>query len=205
VRHSDAHAWAEVWIAGRGWLRVDPTAMSAPARVSQGLAAAVPVGEPLPFAFAADLDWLRGARFRWEALSNTWNQWVLGYNELRQRELLSGLGMKAPDWRSMTALLALLCGAAMLALTAWALRQRVGLDPAQRAWERLSRKLRRQGLARQAWEGPLAYAERVGRARPGIAAQIRAIAAAYIDLRYGPEPGRTRLRELRRAVRALDP
>jgi transglutaminase-like putative cysteine protease len=25
VRQSDAHAWAEVWIAERGWVRVDPT------------------------------------------------------------------------------------------------------------------------------------------------------------------------------------
>ena len=23
VRHSDAHAWSEVWLAGRGWLRLD--------------------------------------------------------------------------------------------------------------------------------------------------------------------------------------
>jgi transglutaminase-like putative cysteine protease len=30
VRQSDAHAWAEVWLAGKGWLRVDPTAASAP-------------------------------------------------------------------------------------------------------------------------------------------------------------------------------
>ncbi|HYF18403.1 MAG TPA: DUF3488 and transglutaminase-like domain-containing protein, partial [Ramlibacter sp.] len=33
VRHSDAHAWAEVWLAGRGWVRVDPTSAVAPARI----------------------------------------------------------------------------------------------------------------------------------------------------------------------------
>ncbi|WP_460825210.1 transglutaminase family protein, partial [Massilia solisilvae] len=32
VRQSDAHAWAEVWLAGRGWVRVDPTAAVAPER-----------------------------------------------------------------------------------------------------------------------------------------------------------------------------
>ena len=33
VRQRDAHAWAEVWLAGRGWVRVDPTAAVAPGRI----------------------------------------------------------------------------------------------------------------------------------------------------------------------------
>ena len=32
VRQSDAHAWTEVWLAGRGWVRVDPTSAVAPGR-----------------------------------------------------------------------------------------------------------------------------------------------------------------------------
>jgi transglutaminase-like putative cysteine protease len=92
VRQSDAHAWAEVWLEGRGWLRIDPTAAVAPNRIEAGLASAVPVGEPLPFIVRADLSWLRQMRFRWEAVTNTWNQWVLGYDPQRQREVLSRLG-----------------------------------------------------------------------------------------------------------------
>ncbi|HEX6736559.1 MAG TPA: DUF3488 and transglutaminase-like domain-containing protein, partial [Azonexus sp.] len=38
VRQSDAHAWAEVWLADRGWVRVDPTAAVSPARIETGLA-----------------------------------------------------------------------------------------------------------------------------------------------------------------------
>ncbi len=30
IRQSDAHAWSEVWLQGRGWVRVDPTAVVAP-------------------------------------------------------------------------------------------------------------------------------------------------------------------------------
>ncbi|MBV8909593.1 MAG: DUF3488 domain-containing transglutaminase family protein, partial [Gammaproteobacteria bacterium] len=37
VRQSDAHAWAEVWLPGRGWTRVDPTAVVEPERLRRGL------------------------------------------------------------------------------------------------------------------------------------------------------------------------
>ena len=42
VRNSDAHAWAEVWLAGRGWVRVDPTAAVAPERIYDTTADRVP-------------------------------------------------------------------------------------------------------------------------------------------------------------------
>jgi transglutaminase-like putative cysteine protease len=38
VRQADAHAWAEVWLPGRGWVRVDPTAAVAPERIERGSA-----------------------------------------------------------------------------------------------------------------------------------------------------------------------
>src|SRR5260370_871329 len=37
LRQSDAHAWDEVWMEERGWVRVDPTAAIAPERVEHGL------------------------------------------------------------------------------------------------------------------------------------------------------------------------
>ncbi|MBA3902575.1 MAG: DUF3488 domain-containing protein [Rhodocyclaceae bacterium] len=184
VRQSDAHAWAEVWLANKGWVRIDPTAAIAPSRIEAGLAAAVPEGEPVPFLVRSDLSWLRELRFRWEAMNNSWNQWVLGYNPQRQRELLSRLGMREPDWQSMTAALAVLSGLLMLALTAWALRRRIRLDPALRAWNRLSCKMAGIGLARYAWEGPADYARRVAEARPELAMEMERVAALYISLRY---------------------
>ena len=54
VRQSDAHAWAEVFLAGRGWLRVDPTAAAVPGRVDVGLARAVPRTESLPLMMPAE-------------------------------------------------------------------------------------------------------------------------------------------------------
>lgn len=196
VRQSDAHAWAEAWLEGRGWLRIDPTAAIAPSRIEAGLASAMAAGEPLPFMVRADLSWFRSLRFRWEALSNSWNQWVLGYNPQRQREVLERIGLREPDWRAMTGIMALLCGILLLGLTVWAVRKRIRLDPTVRAWNRLSRKLERVGLARKVWEGPADYPKRIALERPELSQPVEAIAELYIGLRYGRLTGTESQRRL---------
>jgi transglutaminase-like putative cysteine protease len=185
VRQYDAHAWAEVWLKDRGWVRIDPTALSVPSRIEQNLAAAVPAGSNVPFMARLDLSLLREVRLRLDAVANTWNQWVIGYNPERQREFLNRLGMRAPDWRQMTATMAVLAGMVLLGLTAWALRQRRHTDAVQRIWLRLCRKLERRGLPRAPWEGPLAYAARIAARFPESATEIRAISTLYGHLRYG--------------------
>ena len=205
VRQYDAHAWTEVWIAGRGWLRIDPTAISAPSRINSNLAAAVPASEGLPFLARADMAWLKELRYRLDAVTNGWNQWVLGYNPQRQRDLLASLGLKEPDWRSMTAVLSILCGIVMLGLTAWILRNRLRVDPALAAWRRFTARLARRGIAWQAWEGPLAFAERAARQAPNHADSIIAIAALYARLRYAPDPQADDLIEFKAKIAAFQP
>ena len=202
VRQSDAHAWAEIWIAGQGWLRVDPTAAVAPARIERGIEAALPADDRLPGLVRLDNDWLRDLRHRWEATNNAWNQWVLGYNPERQREVLSRLGLGEPDWRRMTAALILVSAIALFVVAVWTLYRRPTTTPAQRAWQAYCRCLARQGIVRAEWEGPLALAARVASERPALASLTAQAAAHFADLHYGagrPE----RLLELRACTRRL--
>lgn len=209
VRQSDAHAWVEVWLDGRGWVRVDPTALAAPARIERGLFDALPADEARPFlmrgGFAVEL--LRGLRDRWEALSNAWNRNVVGFDRLRQRGLLERLGLDADDPTVPGLLLVAGLALPMLALVAWAMRQRVRRDALDRAWRAFCARLARRGLARLPSEGPIDYAERVARALPASAPEVRRIAALYAALRYGASPSDTdaRLRELTRSIRFFRP
>ena len=203
VRQSDAHAWAEVWFAGRGWVRVDPTALAAPQRIEAGLAAALPRDEPLPFMMRPALGWLRELRHQWEAATNVWNQWVLGYNPERQRELLARLGMPQPDWKLLGLVLGGTLGALMLVLLGWAMHQRRRADPLDRAWDAFCRKLARRGSVRAPWEGPADYAQRLAAAHPRHAAELRDIAMTYARLRYGPPDTRAAVHLLAQRIRRL--
>ncbi len=206
VRQYDAHAWTEVWLAGRGWVRIDPTAITMPRRIADNFVSAVPRGEPIPLFSRADLAWLREMRNRFDAVANGWNQFVLGYNAAKQREFLQNLGVGEPDWQRMTALLAGICGVLMLLLTAWILWQRQKLDPALLIWQRFARKLARRGVEWQPWEGPVDFARRAGEQWPERSEQIHQFAQGYARLRYAPGDDHRRalaLSELRRALRTI--
>jgi protein-glutamine gamma-glutamyltransferase len=189
VRQSDAHAWAEVWLPDRGWIRVDPTAAVAPSRIETNLAGAIP-RRALGGLAGLDLgrnSWLANLNFRWNAVNNSWNQWVLNYTPDRQKGLLRSLGFEDADWRTLTALMFAAGAAAMLMIALPLLLHRRKADPVDTLYSAFCRRMAQHGLARQPYEGPQAYAARLG---IHLAPEQRAAALHFLQLyeaiRYGP-------------------
>jgi transglutaminase-like putative cysteine protease len=187
VRQSDAHAWAEVWLAGQGWVRVDPTAAIAPDRVQRGLSAAVSDSAALPFMARNPPQWMRDLRLNLDTLANQWNQWVLGYDTERQFAFLTRLGMESITWQKIALNMLAGVGLVIALFALFMLRHLYTRQPdkVQAAWLKLCRKLAQAGLPRAAHEGAQDYANRVAATRPELGVAIRDLAARYSDLRYG--------------------
>jgi transglutaminase-like putative cysteine protease len=199
VYRKDAHAWAEVWVEGRGWVRVDPTAAVAPENV---LDTVDDLRLQQDAGFASEF--LTPMLDATDLLRKTWNDLVVGFNAARQRNLLSPLGIEDADPAELV--LAFAVGAALaLAFTLWLLlrQHRDGSDPLVLAWRRFARRLgSATGLERAVHEPPLAYSQRIGEAVPDAADALLMLSRRYVDWRYGgadlPPPDRAALaRELR--------
>jgi transglutaminase-like putative cysteine protease len=207
VRHSHAHAWAEYWQAGEGWLRADPTAAVAPERIDRS----APL-RPAPGLMAGALgsfspDALLRLREAWEAMNNRWNQWVLDYSRQQQFDLLKRLGVASPDWADLGFALIWILVTGSLAGAAWAWWDRRRQDPWQRLLRRVRAELVLRHLPAQPHHPPRTLAAMV-RERFGAGGQAVAAALDALDLaRYGPRaadrPDRAWWREFERRVRAL--
>ena len=140
LRQSDAHAWAEVWQAGQGWIRVDPTSAVAPGRTGAFQRLAAPQG--LLGQALVNFSPTLSAQFRasWEAVNNRWNQWVLNYSQSKQLNLLKAIGFEAPSWQDLSYVLIGIIVLVSLAGASWGLWERVQHDP----WLRLLARARKQ-------------------------------------------------------------
>lgn len=188
VRNSHAHAWTEVWLAGRGWVRVDPTAAVAPERILSSLALRPAPGLVAGAIAGVNPALLETLRHTWETLNHQWNRWVLNYSRGQQLDLLRALGFDAPDWADLGVLLLALLSAAAAATAGWVAWERWRLDPWLRLHQRLRERLAALGVAAAAHEAPRTLAARV-EAELGARGQALAQALRELDrARYAAGP-----------------
>ncbi|GGO18521.1 transglutaminaseTgpA domain-containing protein [Deinococcus humi] len=194
VRQQDAHAWAEVWIQGQGWQRVDPTAVVAPARVNAGLPTAL--SQPQASAAAAPTPLSRFG-LRLDALQNRWNDLVVGYSGSEQQALLSRVGLGGVGSGPYLAVLPLLVALALLPALWWLRQQARPRDPSSRALHELTVRL---GLPRSPGETPSDYAARAAQLRPHLAPALEEVVRAYHAARYAPGDPAEALKALKAAL-----
>ncbi len=85
-------------------------------------------------------------RAMWDALNNSWNQWVLNYSQAKQLDLLRDLGFNAPGWEDLMYLLIGLVVAASVVGALWTLWERYQIDPWLRLLHQAQAALRARGI-----------------------------------------------------------
>jgi hypothetical protein len=198
VRRSDAHAWAEVWLQGRGWVRVDPTAAVAPERIYDTLADRAPGSQGLLGDFGMPFwnvrDWLR----------RNWNDLVLGFDAERQSNLLSPLGLGKVDGAQLALAFSVAAALALLWMIWLSARGQREPDPVLRAWHRLGARYRRFGLERTPHEAASDWLDRIARTRPDLVEGLAELSRRFVNWRYAePQLGGASPRARRELVRAL--
>lgn len=210
VRQYDAHAWAEIWREGDGWVRVDPTAAVAPERVLMsvqdlfGNDPAFMADSGFSLQRYRDIPWLNRLRLQLDALDYYWARWVIGYHQQQELFLLRLLGATDP-WRIGLTLLGVGTAVALL-LAALTLRgtRAPARDSVDAVYLRFCTRLARAGVERRQGESPRVFAERAARQLPHHSTTIHAVTTLYERLRYAgaDESG---IAVFRREVRAFRP
>ena len=224
VHQSDAHAWSEVWLAGKGWQREDPTAVVAPDRLSFGavsyaagtdssMSAEARLARLSELNSPGSIRWLlHHTLLAWDGVDQQWNLFVLGYDQDKQQSALQALGLENLSWLGATAMALAAVATILMGGTATMRVFHRGPaasdDPARRVYGKFCRRLASAaGVHRDEAEGPVDFARRAADALPEQAAAIRGITDLYVTARYAPPGGGDggALTALRGAVKNFHP
>jgi len=206
VRQSDAHAWSEVWIDNR-WMRVDATAAVSPDRVEQGILNAGLEQGKLPLLLVSNIQLLKNASFLYDSFQNSWNNWVVGFNQKKQEDLMELLGFENTGASNLILLLVSLMSIIGLIITWLFLKQvSVSSDRVQHYYDLFCLKLKKHGVQRRLNEGPQDFENRIyneltlsQQARNNMAFIFK----AYRSLHYGNQVNETLLNRYYKKIKSF--
>ncbi|TXH74689.1 MAG: DUF3488 domain-containing protein, partial [Thiothrix sp.] len=206
VHQFDAHAWAEAWLPGQGWIRFDPTTMVAPERTEQNLEAALKKeGTFLEHSVFSSrkFAWLNSIRKQLDSMQYGWQRWVLSYDHQTQTQFLSKM-LGELSFIKLALFILALFGSLVLMWMVWLGLTRKTQPEAleHRLYRRFTERLSKQGCERRLEQTPSEYAQLAAQALPQQAEQILAFTNTYQTLCYASEAGQrsSLLRELRRLL-----
>ncbi|MDH5424111.1 MAG: DUF3488 and transglutaminase-like domain-containing protein [Gammaproteobacteria bacterium] len=206
VDQSMAHAWNEVWIDGKGWRRIDPTAAISPERVNSGIASALQNQKDLPLHFQLDFAALEKLRQLFDAIDNKWNQWVLSYDKNRQRNLLRWLTGKNFSLQDISSLfINLILGMLVLTSLFYLLNNKNRkVDPVSDTYRLFLKKMSKAGFAKAISEGPRDYKDRLISCLPDQQQEISFIIENYVNLKFRKDVNSKMASHFIRAVRQFN-
>ncbi len=190
VRQFDAHAWSEIWVENRGWLRFDPTAAVSPERIGSGLDEALRgeggflASRPLSLYKYKNVALINRLRLAYERVEYNWQRSVINYQQEQQEKFLQNLfGSKTVYWQQVTVLgvlFFLITG--FLAVFMFYRRQKV--DYLTRMWRKFERKLAKHNFIREHGEGPEDFAKRVCSEAPSLTVPVMGFIEVFIKLGF---------------------
>lgn len=207
VRQYDAHAWAEVWRAELGWVRVDPTGAVAPDRIEQGLFDSISEEEQalMDSSLLPSFAWLNRLALQWDSFNYRWQRWVLSYDQDTQNQWLQELlGNVTPIKLALVLFIP-----AFILLTIFGILTLHGVrKPSSRSvrlYQVLQRRLHRRGVEVLPGETVSQFCQRAGNALPKKRTQINAIEKVFNQLLYQKEQSLDKVHfyQLRRQIMDL--
>lgn len=183
VKQSDAHAWSEVWIKDKGWLRVDPTAAVSPLRVEQGAQAIMSENARNWY----DTDWYRKMGENYDGIRHKWNKWIRDYNAVKQKALFEVFGFDSKDGKSI----AIILGAIMIITTVLVMlflfitRPKRKLLAYDKEYNKFLKVFAKKGLKKPDDQGVLQFSELLIEKYPDLEKAIGDFTQLYLKLRFG--------------------
>ncbi|MDH5473046.1 MAG: DUF3488 and transglutaminase-like domain-containing protein [Gammaproteobacteria bacterium] len=205
IRQGDAHAWSEVWLNNRGWVRIDPTAAIAPERIELNLNAALHQNDARPLYMHFNNGLLKQIRFYWDAIDNSWKQWVIAYDASIQKELLSSIINKKINYHDIIVMLIFSISIVAFTITLLITKPLVfsKQDPAQKLYIKFCQKMARKGLVKAAHEGPQDFAYRAEKEFPEKKSTIEFFIKLYINSHYRSRHNIEQINKMKKLIRNL--
>lgn len=195
VYQYDAHAWAEIWVQEKGWVRVDPTSAVNSERVNSGFSEQLLQERSLLNNDLFSLYQLRNIallnmlRLKFDALDYQWTRWVIGFNSQQQYDLLKKWFGNKASWK----LALIIAGSLMLTMLTLILclqiinrskAKRIKLATWQRSYNKVLALLTKQGMSKPAAMTVNRFAKEVREQRPDLGLVFTRFSATYTSLSY---------------------
>lgn len=188
VRQLDAHAWTEVWFAGKGWVRIDPTAAIAPDRINLGMQNYAQqndhvFGEQQNAWNMQQQRWATQAKIWVDYVNFQWQSKVVGFDQNSQQNWLKKLSIGNLTQQLILMIIAM---AVLIALMVWWLSRQQKKQQSQLEIELslLSKKLENNQLQRREHEPVLTWLNRIYNAQNLVDHRLIQIIELYTRHQY---------------------